>query len=677
MPVTFGGMASGVDTEGIIKKLVEVESRPIIQWEEDKKRFNIRKDALGKLRIHVNDLNNAVKDLYGFRAVYKNKKALSSDPHIVEATANKYAKKGTNRIQVQRLASTHKISTDPVSSEEQLPAGKFNLEVNGESHSIKFKGGSLKSLQEKIEETASDILTSFYINTSGKNHTMTLESKVPGKKGEIKITGDKELLKKIGLVKGELGESKEKVDVVFDEKFFTSYMGGKKIEDQNGNLQVEKTGKSVRIKGTLWREYVLPLQLAVKDDTILEVNIQYNPPKKEEEEDVVPGRIEIGPDSRINIKGIELKGYNISRIKPPEERKKKKDLSDLLGVGIVSMEKEKRVEKIYEIDKNAKGKQELPIGRDFKGKTISKIIFYCNDGEAKFSDARLLTPTKGLGLLEPKNLISKNEDAKFKLDGIDLIRDRNDNLTDVIKGVTVNLKSKSDRLVTITVEGDSKKALEKIKRFVETYNRYLEYNKEITKADRTGKPGEYRKSRYKNGIFMSDMTLLRLENNLKTSVSNAYPNKAENPIKLITQMGISTGNLNAEWGSIKDGKLIIDETKLSDVLSENPEGVSDFFGSDNDGDNKVDNGMAFRVENILKPFIMSGKNIIQTKIDLEDSSIQIANEKIERQQEHLRKYEDKLRAKFAAMEKAVSGAKAQGNWMNQQMGGGPKGKGDK
>ena len=506
---------------------------------------------------------------------------------------------------------------------------------------------------------------------------MTLESKVPGKKGEIKITGDKELLKKIGLVKGELGESKEKVDVVFDEKFFTSYMGGKKIEDQNGNLQVEKTGKSVRIKGTLWREYVLPLQLAVKDDTILEVNIQYNPPKKEEEEDVVPGRIEIGPDSRINIKGIELKGYNISRIKPPEERKKKKDLSDLLGVGIVSMEKEKRVEKIYEIDKNAKGKQELPIGRDFKGKTISKIIFYCNDGEAKFSDARLLTPTKGLGLLEPKNLISKNEDAKFKLDGIDLIRDRNDNLTDVIKGVTVNLKSKSDRLVTITVEGDSKKALEKIKRFVETYNRYLEYNKEITKADRTGKPGEYRKSRYKNGIFMSDMTLLRLENNLKTSVSNAYPNKAENPIKLITQMGISTGNLNAEWGSIKDGKLIIDETKLSDVLSENPEGVSDFFGSDNDGDNKVDNGMAFRVENILKPFIMSGKNIIQTKIDLEDSSIQIANEKIERQQEHLRKYEDKLRAKFAAMEKAVSGAKAQGNWMNQQMGGGPKGKGDK
>jgi flagellar capping protein FliD len=55
-------------------------------------------------------------------------------------------------------------------------------------------------------------------------------------------------------------------------------------------------------------------------------------------------------------------------------------------------------------------------------------------------------------------------------------------------------------------------------------------------------------------------------------------------------------------------------------------------------------------------------------MDLEDDNIKLANERIERQEDHLKKYEDKLKKKFAAMEQAISGAKAQRSWMNQQMG---------
>ena len=53
MPVTIGGMSSGIDTEGIIKKLLEVEARPIRQWEEDKLKYNKRKKALFSLRTHI------------------------------------------------------------------------------------------------------------------------------------------------------------------------------------------------------------------------------------------------------------------------------------------------------------------------------------------------------------------------------------------------------------------------------------------------------------------------------------------------------------------------------------------------------------------------------------------------------------------------------------------------
>ncbi len=76
---------------------------------------------------------------------------------------------------------------------------------------------------------------------------------------------------------------------------------------------------------------------------------------------------------------------------------------------------------------------------------------------------------------------------------------------------------------------------------------------------------------------------------------------------MLYQIGVSTGEINAKWETIREGKLIIDEAKLVEVLSENPEGVQDFFGSDNDGDNRIDNGLAFKMESILDPYVSAGK----------------------------------------------------------------------
>ena len=154
---------------------------------------------------------------------------------------------------------------------------------------------------------------------------------------------------------------------------------------------------------------------------------------------------------------------------------------------------------------------------------------------------------------------------------------------------------------------------------------------------------------------------------MKTAISGAYPNIADKPIKILPHIGISTGAINAPWESIKEGKLVIEENKLYNTIRNNPEGVNEFFGSDTDGDNRIDNGFAFRIEYIIRPYTRPGKNIIVSKIDLEDSSIKSAEERIERHQEYLTKYEDRLRRKFAAMEKSISGAKAQRDWIRSQM----------
>jgi flagellar hook-associated protein 2 len=668
MPVTMGGIATGMNTDDIIKKLVNVESQSIVKIQQEKSSNNQRKKALQSYGVQLADLQKTVKELYGFRASYDDKKGISSNLGVLEAVASKSAQKGTNKVKVLQTASNHKISTDPVELSLDLPAGQFEIEVGKDNRPVKFRGGNVIKLKEKIEEAAGSMVSVSSVNTDGLRHVISIESKTQGKNGEIKIRGDSEFLKKLGLVKGEKDEEKEKVSLVFDSKYFSSYSGEQKTEQQDGSLTVAPDGRSVSMKGVLWREYTLPIETEIKKNSVLQFGLEYIPVKNEEGDDALPYKIEAGPDEITVIKGIELHGYNISRERPVEAKKKKPFADDIIGAGVVSVENGVRKEKIYKIQKDAKGIQEFPVGADFEGKKISKVVFYCNDGEAKFTDGAIAAPLDRKGLLEPKNLIADAKDAKMNVDGVEITRSKNDGISDVIKGVTLNLKGANDKEdVTITVDNDINGAIKKINIFIDAYNKYIDVTEDLTKAAKMHKPGDFGKMKGDTGLFMGDMAIIRLSNQLKTLVGGSFPSKVEKPVRTLPQIGITTGKINAQWETIKEGKLKLEETLLRDAIISNPDGVKELFGSDNDGDNRIDNGFAYSFENAIDPYVKPGKNIIATKIDLQDEQNKRADERIVRQTDHVKSYEDKLRKKFATMEKAVSSSKSQQNWMKQQM----------
>ena len=663
MPVTMGGMASGMDTDSIISKLVEVESQPIKQLQRSKLVNNQKKEALGKLSSTLKDLDSKTRDLYGFRASYDEKKAISSDTSVIDAIASKQADAGLKKIEVLQLATFHKISSDKIDVEKKLPSGKIIIEVNGIEKTINFKGGKLKTLNESINEEASTIVASDYVNTDEKNYIIGLTSKVTGKKGEIKIKGNEDLLKASGFIIGEKIKGQDDTPVVFDRKFFSPYAGEKVPDGQNGSLDVGTDGKEIKVNGILWQEYEVPVKAEIKKDSSLKFGFSY----KKEIEESIPFMIETGPDDEINVKGIKLKSYNVSRMRPLTKKEEKK-LDSATGVGVVTLDNGKRIEKIYPLDADAAKKQEIPIGRDLEGKQLSKLIFYSNDGEAAFSEPVISTPVKTKGEFELKNIVAEANNAKLKIDGLEIERDKNDGLTDVVKGLTLNLKRKSESPVELKTSQDIDKPIQKIKAFVESYNNYMELSKNLTKTVKVDKPGQSEKLD-ESGILVGDMMMVRLENSIKTSVAGAYPSTEEKPVKMFNQMGVSTGKVNSSWETIKEGKLVMEEDELRKAILENPEGVKSFFGSDIDGDNKIDNGMAYTLVKALDPYISSGKNIIATKIEFEDDSIKISNERIKKHETHLKSFEEKLRKKFATMEKSISGSKAQSNWMKNQQGG--------
>jgi flagellar hook-associated protein 2 len=665
MPVTISGF-SGIDTDGIVQKLVEVESRPIKQLEIRKKSFNIRKDGLRSLGNVLEDVEKTAQNLFGVKSSYDNKVAISSDTSVIEAKASRYAEEGIKKIKVIQTATTHAISSDPVNGSENLPPAKFTIEVNGERDVVSFKGGRLKDMRDAIEESAPGLVSTSYIKKSDDTYILTIQSKKTGRPGEIKISGGVETLKKIGLVDGEERMSGDGTALTFSSDHFGVYTGGTSAGPEDGTISVSRDGKTVTIQGRLWREYSLPAEIAVKEGMQLQFDVRYHGSDNEANE--VPRSLMIGPREKINVKGIILEGYNVSRTRKSPGNEGSKKFNSLLGVGIIGDKDGKRIERIYPLDVHPNERQTIALDKDFKGGAVRAMVVYCNRGRADFSNARMVVvPRNRTGLLSLKNVTSKPQDAKVIVDGIEVSRDRNEGLNDIIKGVTLNLKRPSMMEVDLRIEHNIDIAVEKIKKFVEAYNKYLDLNKELTKAVKSEKPGEFSKTISQTGIFMGDITLLSLESTMKTTVNNAYPSRAEKPIKVFAQMGVSTGAINAEWSTIQSGKLIIDESLLNKTIRENPEGVALFFGSDTDGDNKADNGLAYKIVQVLKPYVEPGKNIIASKIELEDSSIKLADENIRQKEDHLKKYEEKLKYKFGQMERAISESNQKRQWMRNQL----------
>jgi flagellar hook-associated protein 2 len=159
MPVTMGGVASGMDTDSIIEKLVNVEAQPIKQMQRDIALNRGKKSALQTLSSTLKDLDKATRDLYGFRSAYDEKKVTSSDQTVLTANATKAAEKGFREIEVMEIASTHKISTDEIDEKENIASGKFTLKVEDDSYTVRFKGGTLKALQQRIDEAAGSHLS--------------------------------------------------------------------------------------------------------------------------------------------------------------------------------------------------------------------------------------------------------------------------------------------------------------------------------------------------------------------------------------------------------------------------------------------------------------------------------------------------------------------------------------
>ncbi len=153
--INFTGLASGLDTDMIIKSLMEIERQPLTRLEEDKQVYQTRLYAFKTYHDKLTALNTAVGALFLSSSFRESKVSLSSEDYISASVNN--AQSGTYKVTVEQLAQVQKsVSENKYISrtDKVFGTGGLTLTVGGINHTISINenNNSLDGIINAINE---------------------------------------------------------------------------------------------------------------------------------------------------------------------------------------------------------------------------------------------------------------------------------------------------------------------------------------------------------------------------------------------------------------------------------------------------------------------------------------------------------------------------------------------
>ncbi len=151
------GVFTGLDTQSIIEKLLEVERQPLAAMQARKSTYEAKISAWGSIKSTLSSLRDALADLKAGALIAK--KADSSDTSVFTATADGSAVAGTYNVKVDRLATTQVLysqtftaTTAEIADLSTVSAQKLKLRVGGVEKEITVdaSNNSLEGVRDAI-----------------------------------------------------------------------------------------------------------------------------------------------------------------------------------------------------------------------------------------------------------------------------------------------------------------------------------------------------------------------------------------------------------------------------------------------------------------------------------------------------------------------------------------------
>ncbi|MFN8542677.1 MAG: flagellar filament capping protein FliD [Candidatus Binatia bacterium] len=195
--ISIGGLATGLDTNTIVDKLVALERRPIDLLTQDFDRVDANKSSIGELSSRLTAVQTAAKALSTTAGVLV-RKATSSNDSVLSAAAGEGADRASAAITVTQLArgsvSTSTIGLGSATATVASGAGTFSFQVGtGSVQSVSVDATTtLQGLAGSINELNAGVTASVVNLGTGAtpDYRLALSSSTTGASSTVTVLHD-------------------------------------------------------------------------------------------------------------------------------------------------------------------------------------------------------------------------------------------------------------------------------------------------------------------------------------------------------------------------------------------------------------------------------------------------------------------------------------------------------
>ena len=640
----------------MIEGLVKAETIPLDRMKEDQKILQTNKKEWQDINRLMTTLRTTSRALFSFENPFAERSVVSPDTAI-SASATREANESTTRIQVMQLAQADRFGSKPITKDYPVPDGNYTFQLGDETIKLRFRGGTIKEFADALSRQADGKIKGSIIQNRTDSQILLIESQKPGSAWQLQLKDD---ALKLGLDLGMVGLEKgsEAKLALGRDKLVAWTKSLTEIKDlftSNGEVLTVQAGGELRLP--------VPNEFAITGNMLLEYQVRARTRNVTELKPATkPEGPQLAAGPGASLKDVSLPDLEIPVELPAWEPPKPAEIvTDNKMLFAVSGSQEMPLSEVN--DSADFMTNQIPIGKTVPDMTALGIRNNNTLRDLEIKNVRIYDPSSR-GNYKPLNPVSIAQDARVKLEGIDIYRDTN-TLKDAIPGVTLTLNSTTDKVVPIKVEPDRKLVKEKLIEFVANYNAIIrEINITTARPDATDIVTEVdffddkqKEDALKHlGMFQGESTLTMIKTRLQNLAANPYKTQDGQSLALMAQIGIST-NASQGGGGVSNSKLRgyleINEKTLDKVMDDHFMAMKDLFGMDTNGDKLPDSGVGVELEKYLQPFVQIG-GIIASKNTAIDGKIKDKDKEIKDYQAHLTSYQSDLKNKYGKMEAAVN-----------------------
>ncbi len=210
----------------------------------------------------------------------------------------------------------------------------------------------------------------------------------------------------------------------------------------------------------------------------------------------------------------------------------------------------------------------------------------------------------------------------------------NGTFTGVLPDVTLTVKGASTEPITIGVDPTDESLVDAVKDLVEAYNKVRDKLKELTRFDETTQT---------SAVLQGDGRVLRVESDLNRLVSGRVAGAGA--FQSLEAVGITL---------TQDGKLQLDEEKLSQRFAQDPANVTEFFSADETGLSDRFDDLIEQLAGVGDTVLIGRVTILTRKIEVNQQRIGVWNVRLEKQRERLLKSFQRSETIIAKLQSSLS-----------------------